>query len=207
MARQDSWVASLPFWPCGGVMAGMVTLAALWLPILVAAVFVFLASSVIHMALPIHKGDYRKLPDEDRVLDGLRGVVPPGQYMFPLAESMREMGSPAMVEKFRRGPVGTMILRPPGGVGMGKALVAWFGFCLVVSLGVAYLTGLVLPAGDARVFRVATTAAVFCYAFSSVSDSIWKGVSWTTTLKFLFDGCVYALVTGAVFAWLWPAPV
>jgi len=185
----------------------MVPLAALWLPILLAAVLVFFASSVIHMVLPIHKGDYRKLPDEDRVLDGLRSTVPPGQYMFPLADSMREMSSPALVEKFRRGPVGTMILRPPGDMNMGKALLAWMGFCLLVSVGVAYLTGLVLPAGNGQMFRVATTAAMFCYAFSSVSDSIWKGVRWITTLKFLFDGSVYALVTGATFAWLWPAPV
>jgi len=33
----------------------MVSLAALWLPILLAAVFVFIASSIIHMVLPYHK--------------------------------------------------------------------------------------------------------------------------------------------------------
>ena len=27
--------------------------------------------------------------------------------------------------------------------------------------------------------------------------------SWKTTLKFFFDGLVYALVTGGIFAWLW----
>ncbi len=47
-------------------------LAALWLPILLSAVIVFVASSVIHMATPWHKSDYPKLPNEDRVMDALR---------------------------------------------------------------------------------------------------------------------------------------
>lgn len=72
----------------------MTELASLWLPILLSALFVFVASSVIHMVLPIHRGDYRKLPQEDRVLDGLRDVVPPGQYMFPCPDSMKDMGTP-----------------------------------------------------------------------------------------------------------------
>ena len=46
---------------------------------------------------------------------------------------------------------------------------------------------------------------VSCLRFTSVNDSIWKGVSWCVTSKFMFDGVVYALVTGATFAWLWPA--
>ena len=45
----------------------MVSISALWLPILLSAVIVFVASSIIHMVLPVHRGDYRKLPEEDRV--------------------------------------------------------------------------------------------------------------------------------------------
>ena len=33
----------------------------------------------------------------------------------------------------------------------------------------------------------------------------WKGVSWGITFKFVIDGLLYGLATGAVFAWLWPA--
>ncbi len=183
----------------------MVELASLWLPILLSAVFVFLASSVIHMALPIHKGDYKKLPQEDQVLDALRPVVPAGQYMFPCADSMKDMGSPEMVAKFQRGPVGMMIVRPPASLNMGKSLGIWFVFCIVIGVCTAYVSGLVLGPGDERVFRVAGTVAMLCHAFSSVNDSIWKGVRWATTFKFVFDGVVYGLVTGATFAWLWPA--
>ena len=48
----------------------MVALADLWLPILVSGVVVFVVSSVIHMLIPIHRGDYAKLPGEDAVRAG-----------------------------------------------------------------------------------------------------------------------------------------
>lgn len=185
----------------------MTSLAALWLPILLSAVFVFVVSSVIHMVLQIHKSDYKKLPDEDGIMDTLRAKVPPGQYMFPCAGSMKEYGTPEMQARFKRGPIGTIIVRGPDGVNLGKALGQWFVFCLVVGFCTAYLAGLVLPPGAAagKVFRIVGTTATLCYAFSSVSDSIWKGVSWSTTFKFVVDGILYGLATGAAFMWMWPA--
>ena len=42
----------------------MVSLASLWLPILVAAVGVFIASSIIHMATPWHHSDFTPMPDQ-----------------------------------------------------------------------------------------------------------------------------------------------
>src|SRR5688572_1588720 len=47
----------------------MVAVSALWLPILVSAVAVFVVSSIIHMTPLWHKSDYPRLPTEDRVLD------------------------------------------------------------------------------------------------------------------------------------------
>ena len=44
----------------------MTALSSLWLPILVSAVLVFIASTVIHMVLSFwHRGDYLKMPNED----------------------------------------------------------------------------------------------------------------------------------------------
>ena len=40
----------------------MVPLAALWLPILLSAVIVFVVSSLIHMVLPWHENDYVRVP-------------------------------------------------------------------------------------------------------------------------------------------------
>jgi hypothetical protein len=183
------------------------SLVSLWLPILLAAVFVFVASSVIHMCLPIHKGDFRKMPNEDKVLEALRAHgVGAGSYMFPCGESMKDMCTPEMQEKMKRGPVGNMTVLPPGSFSMGKSLAQWFVWCIVVGVFVAYIGGLALPAGAGfmTVFRLTGAVAVLAYAFSNVCDSIWKGVAWGITAKFVFDGIVYGLVTAATFGWLWP---
>lgn len=186
----------------------MTTLALLWLPILLSAVFVFIASSVVHMVLPVHAGDYKKLPNEDRVREAMRAAgVGPGQYMLPGCESKQDYTSEALQQRFAEGPVGMLVVRPDGMPNMGKALLQWFVLCLVIGLVTAYLGGIGLApgAGGAVVFRVTGTAALLGHAFSSVNDSIWKGLSWGVTMKFFFDGVIYALVTGATFAWLWPA--
>ena len=186
----------------------MVPLLDLWLPILLSAVLVFVASSVIHMALPLHKDDCRKLPGEEQVLAALRAQkLTPGQYMFPRADSMKEMGAPEMVAKLNQGPVGNMNIIPNGPIAMGKALTQWFVLALVISTCTAYVAGLGFAVGtDALlVFRAASAVALVGYAVSSATDSIWKGVPWSTCAKFFFDGLVYALVTGGTFAWLWPA--
>jgi hypothetical protein len=186
----------------------MIPLVALWLPILVAAVAVFVASSIVHMALPMHKGDYQRLPHEDELLDAMRKAgLARGHYMFPCPTSMKDMGSPEMQAKFQRGPVGSVVVRPAGGYRMGAALGQWFVFCVVVSTLVAYAAGLHLPAGapGSSVARITSVVALCGYAFSSVCDSIWKGVSWSITAKFVVDGALYAAVTAGVFAWLWPA--
>lgn len=182
----------------------------LWLPILVAAVLVFVASSLIHMVARYHKDDFGRLAGEDRVLEAMRADgVKPGSYRFPYCGTMHEMSTPEMTAKLDRGPVGTMTLIPPGPFSMGKALLQWFLFCLVVSLIVGYVGGLALPRGvDAmRVFRVTATAALLGYGFTSVMDSIWHGVRWGVTVKFVLDGIIYAVVSGATFAWLWPEAI
>lgn len=185
----------------------MLTLVDLWLPILVAAVFVFLVSSLLHMCIPIHKADYAGLPNEKDVLESLRkNGVPPGQYMFPHCESMKELGTPEAQERFATGPVGTIIVRPAGMPSMGKALGQWFAYTLLIGVFVAYIGSLALPAGadGMAIFRLTGAAAVLGYAFSSFTESIWKGLSWIVTVKFLFDGVLYGLATAAAFAWLWP---
>ena len=77
----------------------MISLGALWLPILLSAVIVFLASSVVHMALLWHKNDYPRLPREDEVMAALRPLaIPPGDYMVPRASTREEMQTPEFTE-------------------------------------------------------------------------------------------------------------
>src|SRR5437899_2956957 len=83
----------------------MTALSALWLPILVSAVAVFVVSSIIHMTPLWHKTDYPRFANEDRVLDALRPIgLPPGDYMMPRPASSAEMRSPEFKAKMKRGP-------------------------------------------------------------------------------------------------------
>jgi hypothetical protein len=182
-------------------------LTQLWLPIVVSAVFVFVASSIIHMVLPIHKGDYGKMKNEEAVLASMRANgVGPGQYTFPCAASMKDMGSPEMVAKVKQGPVGYLNILPAGGFNMNKSLVLWFLYTVLVSLIAAYIGWHALGATNdyLAVFRLVGAAAILGYAVGVIDDSIWKGVRWSTTMKFIFDGIVYGLVTAGTFGWLWP---
>jgi hypothetical protein len=183
-------------------------LTQLWLPILLAAVFVFLVSSIFHMAIPIHKNDHRKMPGEDEILALMREKgVGPAQYMFPNAESMKEMATPEMKKKWEQGPIGILRVMTPGDFNMGKNLGLWYLYCAVVGLFAAFAAWHgVGGASDeyVPVFRLVATVAIAAYSVASVVDSIWKGQAWSITAKFVLEGVVYGLVTAGTFAWLWP---
>lgn len=181
-------------------------LVGFWLPILVSAVVVFIASSIMHMVLPYHRGDYRRLPSEEKVMAAVREArLKPALYMFPYG-THKDLKSPAMQEKFKYGPVGTMTIRPSGPIVMGKFLAQWFGFCLVVSYFTAYITGHAVPPGVdfLEVFRVASTVAFMAYGLGNLANGIWKSQPWVMTIKEVIDGLVYGLLTAGVFGWLWP---
>lgn len=185
----------------------MISLTALWLPIVLSAVVVFIASSVIHMTFKYHNAEYRQLPGEEAVLESMRsGKIAPGFYAFPYAGTMKEMGTPEMLEKYSRGPVGTANINPSGPPAMGKALGLWFAYTLVVGLFAAYLASRTLAPGThyLQVFRVVGCSSFMAYSFAYLSDAIWKMKPWSMTLKHVFDGLIYGLLTAGVFGWLWP---
>ncbi len=184
----------------------MVPLTALWLPILLAAVIVFVASSLMHMVIPYHQSDYKKLPDEDKIISTLRAAgLQRGLYTFPHT-THKEMKTPEMQEKFKQGPVGFITAFPTGTPNMPMFLAKWFGFCVIVGVFVAYITGrTVAPGVDyLAVFRVAGTLGFMAYGLGHLSDGIWKGQTLSATLKEVFDGLIYGLLTAGVFGWLWP---
>lgn len=186
----------------------MVSLASLWLPILLSAILVFVVSSIIHMALGYHRTDFTAVPNEAGVMDALRPHgVPPGDYMVPYAGSSAAMKDPAYTEKLQRGPVLMMTVFPSGPFSMGSSLVQWFLYCVLVSLFAAYITGRALGPGAPylEAFRYAGTVAFAGYALAQLQDSIWYRRKWSTTMKNVFDGLVYALATAGVFGWMWPA--
>ena len=185
----------------------MVPLAALWLPILVSAVIVFVASSIVHMVLPIHRSDYRKLPKEDDVMAALRAFdIPPGDYLVPCGTGPESMKDPAFIDRMKKGPVALMTFRQPGPPSMGKSLALWFVYCVVVSIFAAYISGRALTssANYLQVFRFAGCVAFVGYALALWQDTIWFSRAWTTTLKSTIDGFIYGLLTAGTFGWLWP---
>ena len=183
----------------------MVPLSALWLPIVLSAVIVFIASSIMHMLLPYHKQDYQKV-DEDKLLPALRAAgLTRGHYVFPYC-TPKEMKSPAMIEKYKQGPVGMITVFSSGPPALPKFLGMWFVYCLLISFFVAYLTAHTVAPGAyyLAVFRVVGTAAFLAYGFGTLSNAIWKGQTWSFTIKEVVDGLVYALLTAGTFGWLWP---
>ena len=185
----------------------MTALTALWLPILLSAVVVFVVSSIIHMGPFWHKTDYPKLDIQDRVLDALRPLnIPPGDYMMPRPTSNAEMRSPEFLEKMKRGPAVIITVLPPWTGSMTTNLVQWFVYSLVVTFFAAYITSRALPPGTEymHVFRFAGATAFIGYALALWQMAIWYRRSWSMTLKSTFDGLIYGLLTAGVFGWLWP---
>ena len=182
-------------------------LAALWQPIVLSAVLVFILSAIIHMVLKYHNSDYKKLPNEDAIRAAIRSGNPePRQYIIPYAAEMKECASPEMQQKFAEGPVGVLYLRRPGPPTMGPALTQWFLFTLMVSVFVGYVAALAIPPGAEylHVFRIVGAAAFLAYAVGQLPASIWSGKPWAVAAKEVFDGLLYALVTAGTFGWLWP---
>ena len=185
----------------------MVSLTSLWLPILVSAIVVFVASSIVHMVLGYHAADYGRVASEDKVLDALRPFgIAPGDYMFPAPSGKNPMQDPQWLEKHKRGPVGMMTVFPSGETGMGRQLGLWFVFCLVVGVFAAYLTSRALPAGARYldVHQFAGTVAFVGYSLAQWENTIWYRRKVATTLRNTLDGLIYGLLTGGVFGWLWP---
>jgi hypothetical protein len=185
----------------------MTSIIALWLPILLSAVIVFVASSIVHMALPWHKNDYRKLPEEDKFMEAVRPLaIPPGDYMVPRAGSMAAMKTPEFMEKWKKGPVAMMTVLPNGEINMGKSLVLWFLFSLIISFFSAYVAGRHLPAGThyLKIFQMVGATTFMGYAMGLWQNSIWYGRSWATTMRSTIDSLIYAMLTAGTFGWLWP---
>ena len=185
----------------------MTGISGLWMPILLSAVLVFLASSVLHMALPWHRGDYPPLPREDEFRAAVGPLnIPPGDYMVPRAGSMEEMKSPAFTEKLKQGPNLMMTVFPPGPFTMGKNLALWFLYSLVISLFAAYVAGRALGAGSEylAIFRFVGVTTFLGYSAALWQNTIWYQRSWVTTAKSTVDGLIYALLSAGAFGWLWP---
>jgi hypothetical protein len=184
----------------------MVPVLSLWLPILLSAIIVFIASSILHMVLPFHKADYKRVAQEDEFMEAVRRLkIAPGDYLAPCPPSRAGMKDPAFVEKMKRGPVVIMTVAPGGG-GMGAQLAQWFVYAIVVSVFAAYIAGRAVGPGTdyLQVFRFAGCTAFVGYSLALPQYSIWYKRNWGTTIRSTIDGLIYGLLTAGTFGWLWP---
>ena len=185
----------------------MVTIGALWLPILLSTIAVWVASAIIWTVMPHHKSDFGKLPDEDSARQALiPQQIRPGQYSIPHA-STKDLKDPETARRFEEGPVGFLTVVPSGAPTMAGKLVLSIMFYLVISVVVAYLASRTLDAGAnyLAVFRITGTVAWLAYGTATIPDAIWFGRPWSSIVKGLLDSLVFALLTAGFFGWSWPA--
>jgi hypothetical protein len=176
----------------------MVTLTSLWMPILLAAVLSFAAGSVMHLLIGHHRRDFRAIPNEASGLATLTSLgLTPGDYFIPLSAWSQPSTSPITA---------VMTVMRPGGMKLASCLAQWFIYQLIITILCAYVASRTLPmaAPYLGVFRVIGTVAFMAYSVAYAHDSIWWHRSWGITLRYMFDGLVYALLTAGVFGWLWP---
>ena len=185
----------------------IVPILSLWLPILVSAVLVFAVSSVIHMFLKYHNTDFAKLPNEEAFREAVRPLnLPTGQYVIPHETDNQKRQSQEFKDKCEEGPVAFLNVLPNEVPKMGGPLIQWFLYAVVVGIFAAYITGRAVPPGGdyLEVFRFAGCTAFIGYSLALVQGSIWMSRPWSVTLKSLFDGLIYGLLTAGTFGWLWP---
>ncbi len=194
----------------------------LWLPILLSGVGVWLASAIAWMAVGHHKKDRDAIPGgkEQEFMDAVTRLgVGPGNYGFPdfcqldASDLPREERRKAQKALYDRRPMGT--LRVWGEMNMGVNMLLTFLFYLVTSAAIAYLGWAALPHARAaeggvggatfgKVFQVLGTAGILAYCFASFPGDVWFQKKRRAMAMDWLDGIVFGLITGAVFAWLWP---
>jgi hypothetical protein len=187
--------------------SGMELLSQLWLPILVSAAAVWVASAIVWMALPHHKKDWSPMPDEAafyQAFDSLK--FPPGNYGFPDMKDKARCKDPEVKRRWEAGEMGLLSIW--GKVSMGRNMVVTFVVYLVISLFVGYIAQLALAnkpgAGFKDVFQVAGAAGVLGYAFGHIPGSVWFAAYPRAIAMCVIDGIAYGLITGLVFAAMWP---
>lgn len=167
----------------------------LWLPILIAGVAVHIASTLAWTVLPHHKPEWLRLP-----MGPLDDAMPAAgaevgkQYM--LIESGAEPNDPNADCK------GTLILWK-NSPNMGKNIALTIVYFLFISTVIGYLASISMTAETPKidVFRFTATSALLAYSLGGLSHVIWFR---RRILLDMLDGLVYSLITGGVFAALWP---
>lgn len=185
----------------------MVSVASLWLPIVLGAVLVFITSSLVHMVFKWHHSHYFRFSNEDEVRAAIRKGTPgPGHYVVPHCLDMKQAQSPEMLQKFAEGPIGHFFIEANGTPKIGKHLAKWFALSLVIAFLAAYVAAHALPVGTpgGNVLRVIWTIVFLAYGAGPVMDGIWHGRPAREIVLDVLDALIYGFSTALPFALLWP---
>ena len=179
------------------------SLADLWLPIILSGIALFFASWAAWMVLPHHKSEWEGLPNEEAIMGATRNAnIPPGQYMFPYAPNPEDWKSEEHKRRVQAGPNGTLTIweKPPS---MGMNMLCTFLFFTIANFVIGYLAGMANPPGETfmEVFRFVGTAGILTYGTANILNGIWFGRKMVADI---IDGVAYGLITGLIFAAMWP---
>lgn len=184
-----------------------VSLMELWLPILIASVCVFFASSIIWMILPYHKKDIQFLPNEGELTSKVSEMnIKPGLYMFPNCQDAKDMKSEEFRAKWNAGPWGMITVQgqqPNFPMNLLKTFLAY----LFITIFVAYIAGVALPKGAEymQVFQVIGAAAVLGHCMGGLAGDFFLGKPTRFIITGFVDGVIFAMITAGVIASMWPA--
>ncbi|HBS29811.1 MAG TPA: hypothetical protein DEB06_10275 [Phycisphaerales bacterium] len=181
-----------------------VTLAELWLPIVLSAIAAFFASFVAWALLPHHKKDWQSTgAAEDDLLRTVKAAaLRPGQYVFPHIHDPKDKQA---CEKMKDSGMGALTVfdGPPNmGRNMALSVVANILICTLV----AYVASIALPRGARYldVFQLVGAAALLGYWTGGIHHGIWFGRPVRNFLTDFADAIAYTLLTAGIFGWLWP---
>lgn len=179
----------------------------LWLPIVLCAVIVFIASAFVWMAIPAwHQPDVKVLPDEGAFKSDLaKHDLPPGRYMWPNCGSTEEWKSDEFQQRHKNGPWGVLVV-PRGAPSFPRNLLVTFLLFLGVSVIVGFLASRAFEPGAAyfEVFTFCGLASALTYCSMGLPNSAFMMDPLRGLLTCLVDGFVFALLTAGTFAGLWP---
>jgi hypothetical protein len=155
-------------------------------------------------ALPWHNATMPNLPNEDAVVETLRGnITSTGVYQFP-GMPATEAESQAWTEKFKRGPFGVLFYTVEGTDPMGlQPFIGGFILAFLMATLAAYLLSLAgaKMAGYSQRVVFVTLLGVFAALASHITAWNWMFFPTAYSLVMAADVVISWLLAGLVIAW------
>jgi hypothetical protein len=172
----------------------------LWMPIVATGIATHIYSTLAWTVLPHHKPEWTKLPEEDETYQTLERI-PAGQYVFPHASSQQDMQTESFQKKMKSRS--GMLVIWPSPTNMGKAIIQTLVSYLVVAFVIGYLASISLSKGAEfmKVMQFTMTAGLLAHIAAKFPFVFWFR---RRIIMDVLDGVIFALITGAIFAALWP---